>query len=101
MAFTDGGGVGTVEKFDYEAIKNERVNIETALTAALTALNEGTDAIEKGFGNVGDAMAGGSSNAISNKWNELETVIADTKYSLHDMAFKKSWNEVPTGIVSP
>lgn len=75
MAFTDGGGVGTVEKFDYEAIKTERVNIETALTAALTALNQGTDAIETGFGSGGDAMAGGSSNAISNKWNELETVI--------------------------
>ena len=75
MAFTDGGGVGTVEKFDYEAIKSERANIETALTAALKALNEGTAAIEQGFGAGGDAMAGGSSNAISNKWNELETVI--------------------------
>ena len=75
MAFTDGGGVGTVEKFDYEAIKTERVNIETALVEALKALNEGTAAIEQGFGSGGDAMTGGSSNAISNKWNELETVI--------------------------
>lgn len=75
MAFTDGGGVTGVEKFDYEAIKNERVNIEGALVEAIKALNEGTTAIEQGFGNGGEAMTGGSSNAISNKWNELETVI--------------------------
>ena len=73
------GGAGTAEKFDYDVISTKRASINGYLNDALTALNEGTSLIDSSFGSAGTAMTGSGSNAINNKWNELETVIRGFK----------------------
>lgn len=77
----EGGGAGTSESFDFEAIKGHRASIAGQLEAAVGALNEGTKIIEGNFGSAGGAMSGGSSNAIKNKWEELaKTIKAFSSY---------------------
>ena len=74
-----GGGAAGPEKFDYDIISTKRININTYLNEALTALNEGTSLIDSSFGSGGSAMTGSGSNVINNKWNELETKIKEFK----------------------
>jgi hypothetical protein len=68
---------GKLEQFNYDVISEKRASINNYLNEALTALNDGTDAINTGFGSGGTAMTGSGSNVINNKWNELETAIRD------------------------
>lgn len=74
----------SVEKFDYSAIATARATIDTAVEEALKALKTGSDEIDAGFGANGTAMTGGSSNAISSKWAEMETAINGFRTYLTD-----------------
>lgn len=74
----------SVEKFDYTAIAASRAKIDTAVEAALTALKTGSDEIDAGFGAGGTAMTGGSSNAISSKWADMEKAINGFRTYLAD-----------------
>ncbi len=67
-------GAKTAESFDYGTIGTHRVTIETAVEAALKALNDGTTTLEGQFGKTaGTAMTGGAAEKIKINWESLIT----------------------------